>query len=47
MHLLVTLGNEIDRFLLAYQQGRQRFFRIDMLGEQAVFRFTIIGQFTV
>ena len=43
MHLLVALGNQIHRFLLANQQGRQRFFRIGMLGQQAVLGLTVIG----
>ncbi|MNN83151.1 hypothetical protein D3C81_2001660 [compost metagenome] len=32
MHLLIALGDQIHRFLLANQQRGQRFFGIDVLG---------------
>ena len=47
MHLLITLGNQVDHLLLAGEQRRQGGRRIGMLGQQTVFSFTIVGQFPV
>ena len=47
MHLLIALGNQIDHFLLAGEQRRQGGRGIGMLGQQAVFGFTVIRQLPV
>ncbi len=47
MHLLITGIDQIDRFLLARQQRRQRLFRVGKLGQQGIFRFAVVGQLAI